>query len=610
MRKRFAFALFFCALALPARTAKKPQTDYSQFKNKLSKDDQILHALDRLTFGPKPGDVETVRKMGLKKWIDFELHPERMKENPELAVKLAPLQSVRMTPAETLASYPSPQLVRAVATGRQKPPDDPIARAAVERQVRRFNIKKGQDENAAMEPAVLLQDLLSRDEIRTLRNGNEEQKREVITAIPEDKIDDVVVAMPAGLRNQLMPVANPVLRRKLLLANQPQQLVFYDLAEAKLYRAILSNRQLEEELVDFWYNHFNVYIDKGADRFLVPSYERDAIRPHVLGKFRDLLEATATSPAMMFYLDNWESVAPEQVKRPNAKAPRRGLNENYARELMELHTIGVDGGQTQKDITEVARCFTGWTIRNPNQGGGFFYNDHVHDKGEKFVLGVKIPAGGGKEDGEKVLDLLANHPATARFISKKLAQRFVADDPPPELIDRMAKTFTKTHGDIREVMKTMLESKEFFSAGAYRAKVKTPLEVIASAVRATGAEVDYAFPLAQRIGQLGQPLYRKVEPTGYSNLNAEWVSSASLLGRMNFALALVGNKQPGVKVDASRFAGDTEAMAASVLFMPPTEQTRVAIEKALEDQKTKDPKAATPALAAGLVLGSPDFQRR
>jgi uncharacterized protein (DUF1800 family) len=509
-----------------------------------------------------------------------------------------------------MAAYPSPQLVRAVASGRQKPPDDPIARAAVERQARRFNIKRGQDESTPMEPAVALQDLVSREQIRILRNGTDPQKHEVLASIPEDKIDDVVVAMPGGMRNQLMPLADPVLRRKLLLANQPQQLVFYDLAEAKLYRAILSNRQLEEELVDFWYNHFNVYIDKGADRFLVPSYERDAIRPHVLGKFRDLLEATATSPAMMFYLDNWESVAPERVNRPNSKAPKRGLNENYARELMELHTLGVDGGQTQKDVTEVARCFTGWTIRNPNQGGDFYYNDKVHDKGQKIVLGVVIPAGGGREDGEKVLDILVNHPSTARFVARRLAQRFVADDPPPELVDRMAKTFTKTHGDIREVMKTMLESKEFFSQGAYRAKVKTPLEVIASAVRATGAEVDYAFPLAQRIGQLGEPLYRKVEPTGYSNLNAEWVSSASLLGRMNFAIALVQNKQQGVKVDATRFAGDTETAAAAVLFAPPTEQTRAAIERALTDQKAKDPKAATPALVAGLVLGSPDFQRR
>ena len=610
MRKSLAFALFFCALALPARTIKKTAADYSQFKKQLSKDDQVIHALDRLTFGPKPGDVEMVRKMGLKKWIDWQLHPERIKENAELAEKLAPLQSLRMTQAQTLAAYPSPQMVRAVAMGMEKPPEDPIARSAVERLVKRFDVKRNVDQAASMEPAVPLGQLLTRDQIRVLRNGPPAQKGAMLASIPEDRIDDVIIAMPPALRNQLLPLANPVVRRKMILANQPQQLVFYDLAEAKLYRAILSNRQLEEELVDFWFNHFNVNFDKGADRFLLPSYERDAIRPHVLGKFRDLLEATATSPAMMFYLDNWQSVAPDRVRRPNARAPRRGLNENYARELMELHTLGVDGGYTQKDVTEVARCFTGWTIRNPRQGGDFFYNDRVHDKGEKIVLGVTIPAGGGRDDGEKVLDILANHPSTARFISKELAQRFVADNPPPELIDRMAKTFTKTHGDLREVMKTMIESKEFFSAGAYRAKVKTPIEMIASAIRATGAEVDFAFPLAQRIGQLGEPLYRKIEPTGYSNANAEWVSSASLLGRMNFALALAGNRLPGVKVDESRFGDDPVVTARMVLFTDPTAPTRDAIAHALADQKAKNPRASTPALVTGLVLGSPDFQRR
>ncbi len=396
----------------------------------------------------------------------------------------------------------------------------------------------------------------------------------------------------------------------MLLANNPQQVVFYDLAEAKLYRAIYSNRQLSEELADFWFNHFNVFIDKGADRFLIPTYEREAIRPYVLGRFREMLEATASSPAMLFYLDNWQSVAPQMVRRPAGNRPQRGLNENYARELMELHTLGVDGGYTQKDVTEVARCFTGWTIRNPQQGGGFFYNDRVHDKGEKVVLGITIPAGGGKEDGEKVLDILAEHPSTAKFISTELAHRFVADEPPPQLIERMAKTFTDTHGDIREVMRTMLESKEFFSAGAYHSKVKTPLEMIASAIRATDAQVDYAFPLAQQIGQLGEPLYRKLEPTGYSSANAEWVSSASLLGRMNFALNLTQNKVPGVKVDQSRFLGDPQKAARKLMDSDATPETRAAIVKALSDQKGKNPSASTPALVAGLVIGSPDFQRR
>ncbi len=599
----------FCAAAFAGK--KKAGTDFGLFGKKLNKDEQVLHALDRLTFGPRPGDVAMVKKLGVKKWIELQLHPEQIKENPELERRLEPLESLRMSQAMTASSYPPRQLIRQVAAGRQPLPEDPIARAAVERQVKRFKFNnKIEKDDDAMQPAVPLKDLLAPAQIQTLRNGTPDQKRFVLASIPAEKVDDTIIAMPPPLRNQLQGIASPWFRRKMILANNPQQVVFYDLAEAKLYRAIYSNRQLSEELADFWFNHFNVYIDKGADRFLIPTYEREAIRPHVLGHFRDLLEATASSPAMLFYLDNWQSVAPAIANRPNGNRPQRGLNENYARELMELHTLGVDGGYTQKDVTEVARCFTGWTIRNPQQGGDFFYNDRVHDKGEKIVLGITIPAGGGKDDAEKVLDILAEHPSTAKFISTKLAQRFVADEPPAALIDRMAKTFTDTHGDIREVMRTMLESKEFFSAGAYHSKVKTPLEMIASAVRATDARVDYAFPLAQEIGKLGEPLYRKDQPTGYSSANAEWVSSASLLGRMNFALSLAQNKIPGVKVDQSKFLADPQKAARKLMDADATPQTRSAIVKALSDQKGKNPSASTPALVAGLVIGSPDFQRR
>jgi uncharacterized protein (DUF1800 family) len=271
----------------------------------------------------------------------------------------------------------------------------------------------------------------------------------------------------------------------------------------------------------------------------------------VLGKFRDLLEATAKSPAMLFYLDNWQSVGPNAPQRGNQKKGARGLNENYGRELLELHTLGVDGGYTQKDVTEVARCFTGWTIADPQRGGTFVFNKRLHDAGEKTVLGVKIPAGGGMEDGEKVLDIVAHHASTARFLSKKLAQRFVADNPPESLVAKMAETFQKSGGDLRAVMQTMLESKEFWSVGAYQSKVKTPLETVASAVRAVNGDVDYAFPLVNQIAQLGQPLYRKQEPTGYSNSSQEWLNSAGLLARMNFALQLSKNQIPGVKVESA-----------------------------------------------------------
>lgn len=573
---------------------------------KLSTDEQVIHALNRLTFGPRPGDAEAVRKMGVKKWIDLQLHPERIAENPELAQRLAPLESLRLSQTDTERTYPNPQMIRAIATGRQPMPDDPVTRAAVERVIRRFKAKKNIGDDAPLEPAVALDQLLTREQIRTLRTGTVEEKRAVIAAIPESRMDDVAIALPPGLRLQLLPAVEPVLRRKLMLLTAPQQLVAFDLSEGKLYRAILSNRQLEEQMVDFWYNHFNVFLDKGADRYLVPTYEREAIRPHVLGKFRDLLEATAKSPAMLFYLDNWESVGPAPPqRRGNAKRPVRGLNENYARELMELHTLGVDSGYTQKDVTEVARCFTGWTIRAPRQGGDFFYNDRVHDKGEKTVLGVKIPAGGGQQDAERVLDILSRHTATARFISKKLAQRFVADDPPQKLIDKMAKTFRDKNGDIREVMKTMLTSEEFFSQAAYRAKVKTPFEMIVSAVRATGAQVDFAFPLARKIADLGEPLYRKLEPTGYSDANSEWVNSAALLARMNFALSLAQNKVPGSKLDVSQFTGDPADVARAVLFTDARPETLAAIAS-----RTKEAQGSANAPVLGLLLGSPDFQRR
>jgi uncharacterized protein (DUF1800 family) len=595
----------------PPKPDPAPKPDFSAFKHKLSKDDQIRQAASRLTYGPRPADLEAIGKIGVKKWMDQQLHPERIAENPELARKLEPLESLRMTSADAERNFPNPQLIRSIAAGREKMPEDPVTRAAIERVVRRVRQNRNNaNDSSPLEPATPLESLLTRDQIRTLRTGNLEERKAILDAVAEEKMDDVAIALPQGMRFQLLPAASPELRRKLMLLNAPQQLISFDLTEGKLYRAILSNRQLEEQLVDFWYNHFNVFLDKGADRYMVPSYERDTIRPHVLGRFRDLLEATAKSPAMLFYLDNWQSVGTNTQRRPGATKsgaarPQRGLNENYARELMELHTLGVDGGYTQKDVTEVARCFTGWTIRAPREGGGFFYNDKVHDKGEKVVLGEKIAAGGGQDDAEKVMDILAKHPSTARFVSRKLAQRFVADEPPPKLVEKMAKTFRQSKGDIRAVLKTMFTSDEFFSEGTYRTKIKTPLEMVVSAVRATGADVDFVFPLANQLSQFGQPLYRKLEPTGYSNSSSEWVSSASLLARMNFALNLAQNKVAGIKVDPAQFDADAAALARKLLLSDPATQTLEAIAKATADQKQPNP-----AFTAGLVLGSPEFQKR
>jgi uncharacterized protein (DUF1800 family) len=598
MRKMLAAILFFGVIALTADTTH----DYRPFEQRLSKDDQVLHAVQRLTFGPRPGDLETVKKLGVKKWIELQLHPEQIPESPELESRLKPLDSLRMTTQETARAYPPRQAIRAIANGKQAPLQDPIARAAAEHLAERLKDKKSQADQAIVETVPLL----TPAQIRTLRNGTPDEKKAILDGIPEERLDDTIVSLPQPLRSRLLQIATPEIRRKILLANNPQQLLNYDLNEGKFYRAIYSNRQLQEELVDFWYNHFNVFLDKGADRMMVASYERDAIRPHVLGHFRDLLDATANSPAMMFYLDNWQSVAPDQVRRPNGKKPTRGLNENYARELMELHTLGVDGGYSQQDIIEVARCFTGWTVRPAI--GQFEYNDRVHDKGQKVVLGVIIPAGGGKEDAEKVLDILAKHPSTAQFISRELAVRFVADDPPPSLIGAMTKTFLSTNGDIRAVMSTMLNSKEFFSQGAFHAKVKTPFEMMVSSLRATDARIDFVYPLGQRINELGEPLYRKLEPTGYSNLNTEWVSSSALLARMNFAIALSKGTIPGLTLDLSKYQGSSEDVARRILFTDPSTQTLDAINSALA--KEADPSVSSNIVIAGLVLGSPDFQRK
>ena len=570
MRKGTIVALVLAVVVgvlppLSARSRKNAEEASSgAFQKPLPKDQRVEQALNRLTFGARPGDGERVKSIGLNKWIDLELHPNRIRENPVLTAKLKELDSLFMSSREMVQNYPAPQMVRQMVNGGLPYPSDPDRRMMIQKLVARFERRQQKGQNGESDPE--LGRLLTADQMRQLRAGTPEQRLAAFEAIPVDQRDEVLAELPPGVLQGLFVVAPPELRRKFELAAGPQQVVARDLGEGKLLRAIYSNRQLEEVLVDFWFNHFNVFLDKGADRYLVTAYERDVIRPRVLGEFRDLLEATAKSPAMLFYLDNWQSVG--STASPARAAARRGLNENYGRELLELHSLGVDGGYTQKDVTEVARCFTGWTIRQPQLGGEFFFNERTHDKGEKTVLGVKIPAGGGIEDGEKVLDIVSRRPATAHFVSNKLAQRFVADDPPPALVERMAQTFLKTGGDLRAVMKTMLDSKEFWSVGAFRSKFKSPLEMVASSVRTLSGDVEFAFALNNQVTQLGEPLYRKLEPTGYSNSSAEWMNSASLLARMNFALNLANNRVPGVKVTAAEAASQGEASLGISLGSP------------------------------------------
>jgi uncharacterized protein (DUF1800 family) len=430
--------------------------------------DAVEHALNRLTFGPRPGDIDGVLKLGLEAWIDQQLMPSRI-DDAGLARRLP-------SPLARPASLSSP------------------------REARQFG-------------------------------------RQSVQA----------------------------------------------LAEAKIVRAVYSERQLEEVLVDFWFNHFNVFAGKGRTSLFLPDYERDAIRPHVLGRFRDLLGATAKSPAMLFYLDNWLSADPEAAERAlelqkqrqqrragrqpaqanNAQQPRkRGLNENYGRELLELHTLGVDGGYSQQDVVEVARAFTGWTIGRQDRGGArrpradagaggqqmamddvgteFRFTPLLHDRGAKVVLGHAIDAGGGIDDGERVLDIVASHPATARHIATKLARRFVSDDPPETLVARVAARFQDTHGNLREVVRAVITSPEFFAAEMRRTKMKTPLEFVASALRATGRELSDPRAVLRALQQLGMQPYMCQPPTGYDDTAETWITAGALVTRMNVAQQIAG----------------------------------------------------------------------
>jgi len=616
-----------------------------RFDVKLTPEKQIIHVLNRLTFGPRPGDVEEVRRLGVEKWIDFQLHPERIPENPQLEARIAPLESLQLDTWQILEKYTqSPFAVQlpvinlssilsalqmnklmnggsveerqAVvdslpADKRQQllasaPPQAFEGLPELQRLANAARQAMNQERNAELRRmSPPLNELLTQDQTRIARMGTPAEKLALIDSFDQDKRKKVLRALGPQLINTV-----PQLRREAMAITQPQQVPNAELMENKIYRAIYSNHQLEEVLVDFWLNHFNVYNNKAQVRMLLTSYERDAIRPHVLGRFEEMLLATARHPAMLMYLDNFLSQAPRddfmpQVQPNGAPFRRPGLNENYGREVMELHTLGVDGGYTQDDVIAVARAFSGWTIYDLQRSGEFQFNPATHDRKEKVILGRTLPPGRGEQDGLDVIDILAHHPSTAKFISKKLAQRFVADEPPQTLIDRMAATFTKTDGDIRAVLQTMFSSVEFSSEGAFQSKMKSPLEVVLGAVRALNAEVTDAFTLTQRIAELGQPLYGKVEPTGYPNTGESWASTSGLLGRINFATALTSGEIQGVKADVARFNFKApDVVARELLQTPPSTTTLEALERGIQG------KEATPSMLVTIVLGSPEFQRR
>lgn len=550
----------------------------------LSEEQRILHALNRLGYGARPGDVERVKVLGLENYIKQQLNPRQLDDSVADG-KLKNLPTLNMTTAELYEKYPQPQqLVRQLQRRGDLPAD--------------LDLQKLQAGGPPQGPP---------------RPG-QAPPGEAMPADETGKATDTEGKKNAEYRQKIREYYE---KNGLL---QPQRIVA-ELQASRILRAVYSERQLNEVMVDFWTNHFNVFAAKGADRWMLTAYDRDTIRPNAMGNFNDLLRATAESPAMLFYLDNFQSVSPNANAGPNGNGrrqqlgrdplrdlmrgrginnrangagqqqpgqnrtntqrpqppPRRGINENYARELMELHTLGVDGGYTQKDVQEVARCFTGWTIFAPRgaaaapnaamtgpraeqlreNAGKFFFNGRVHDDGEKIVLGHKIPAGGGAKDGLMVLDILAHHPATARFMATKLVRHFVSDAPPAALVERVAQVFTRSNGDIRQTLGAIFFSPEFNSADAYRAKIKRPFELAISAVRTLGAETNGMPALHQWIARMGEPLYGFQTPNGYSDVAENWVNTGALLERLNFGLALASNRIGGTRVDLRKFAGES-----------------------------------------------------
>jgi uncharacterized protein (DUF1800 family) len=472
------------ALSMPAVAAQSRE---------LLPDEQIQHALNRLAFGARPGDIERVRAMGLDRWIAMQLTPDRI-DDRQADDLVGRYQTLNASTPDLVATF------RQVQQARRR---------------EQMQLQASGDSSTSKRDA----------------------RREAIAADPQ-------------LRE---------------LARRAQRIVG-DVQSAKLARAVISERQLDEVMVDFWENHFSVFSGKGQTRLFLASYDRDVIRPHAMGKFRDLLGAVAKSPAMLFFLDNWQSAAesghptlaaarapgrgafgrvrPAQPAQQQRRA--RGLNENYARELMELHTLGVDGGYTQKDVIEVARALTGWTM-NPRTGE-FVFRPEMHDAGEKVVLGHRLPGGHGIEDGEEVLDIVAHHPSTARYITTKLVRHFVSDSAPPALVNACAQRFAKTDGDIRETVRCIVTSPEFFGRAAYRAKVKTPFEVVVSALRAMNAAPDTTPRTAQVVARLGQPIFGRQTPDGWPDRGDAWMNTGAILNRINFGLALAAGRVPGASL--------------------------------------------------------------
>jgi uncharacterized protein (DUF1800 family) len=570
-------------------SAQRTKTGNGRTTPRLTEEQRILHVLNRLGFGARPGDIARVKAIGLDNYVSQQLSPEKISDGIAEA-KLKNLATLNMSIAELYEKFPQPGLLLRQLERRGELPAA-LAGARDNRVKSTGNGVTNDNKNGA--------DMQMKNEA-----AGSAQKDADKAGV--DKANDG--GDPRDNQKYRQAIRDYYIQNGL----QPPQRIIAELQASRILRAVYSERQLQEVMVDFWTNHFNVFAGKGADRWLLVSYDRDTIRPNAMGRFSDLLFATAQSPAMLFYLDNFQSVSPNaqlgpggaqrpwlpmlignrasnrnagalnmsnnpQQQRPQQQA-RRGINENYARELMELHTLGVDGGYTQKDVQEVARCFTGWTIFAPRGGaataqaimngpradmlrenaGKFYFNQRAHDDGEKIVLGHKIPAGGGIKDGLIVLDILAHHPSTAKYVATKLSRQFVSDNPPTALVNRAAAAFTSSGGNIRETLRAIFSSPEFNSQEAYRAKVKKPFELAISAVRTLGGETNGGPQLHQWIARMGEPLYGFPTPNGYSDTAESWVNTGGLLERLNFGLTLASNRIPGTRVDLKRFLGNGE----------------------------------------------------
>jgi uncharacterized protein (DUF1800 family) len=649
----FTCALFLLVFSVAASAAGKNSKTVKP--PALSDHDRALHALDRLTFGARPGDMEKVLAMGVDKWIEQQLNPADI-PNPTLDGRLAGYRTLLMSPRDSLQTFPPGQYIRDAADKKRPLPSDPIQFGLwevlidKENEQRAKNAAAGQPlpvpDEAAQKAAAQAAAQAGRDAAHHLADMllslPKANRMPALMKLPVADRRALVQYVPGDMRDKLLTDFSPVERETWLAMNNPPAVVITELQQAKLLRATYSERQLAEVMTDFWFNHFNVSINKDQVAFLATSFERDAIRPNALGKFRDLLGAIAKSPAMLVYLDNWLSMGPNSQaagfrpgQTPNPNAPKKGLNENYGRELMELHTLGVEGGYSQNDVTEVARVFTGWTVQ-PEQGYEFVFDAKRHEPGPKTVLGKTISENGMNE-GLQVLDMLAKSPATAKFISTKLARRFVADDPPPALVEAMTQKFLASDGDIKEVLRTMFHAKEFWSPEVYRKKVKTPLEFLASALRATGTQVQNPMPLVQALAKMGMPLYQMQAPTGYSSTSQAWMNSDALLERLNFSVSLTSGGINGVNFDPLRMlalgllarsakeeivpvntSGGTDAAVTLVedalIGGDVSKNTDKAIRKSLDDPQIGshllDDPAKPLATIIGLTLGAPEFQVR